>query len=102
MHEPINFDSRPDAPEIPQIHLFTLDGREYFIPERIRPAVGLKYLYTLKTQGEQHAVAELLFAVLGNDAMAALSDSDAVTETDLKVIMEIVKERAVGALDEGN
>lgn len=101
-HEPINFDSRPPVTEVDRVHLFTLDGKDYFIPERIRPAVGLRYLYELKVKDEQYAIAGLLFAVLGEDAMDALSSSESVTPQDLKVIMEIVRDRAMGAMEQGN
>lgn len=101
-HEPIDFDSRPKPAEVEKVHLFTLDGKDYFIPERIRPAVGLRYLYDLKTEGEQFAIAGMLFAVLGQETMNALSSSESVTQDDLKVIMEIVRDRAMGAMEGGN
>lgn len=101
-HDPINFDARPKVQEPEKIHLFTLDGKDYFIPATIRPGIALRYLYVLKMNGEQPAVAELLYAVLGDDAMRILGESDQVTQDDINVIMEIVKERALGALEAGN
>jgi hypothetical protein len=102
MHEPINFDARPARPEAEKIHLFTLDGRDYFIPSVIRPSIGLSYLFVLKTQGEQAAIAEMLYAVLGRDAMEALAGADAMEAEDLKVITEIIRDRAMGAVERGN
>jgi hypothetical protein len=102
MHEPIDFDARPARPEVEKVHLFTLDETDYFIPAEIRPSVGLKYLFVLKTQGEQAAIADLLYSVLGGPAMEALANSDAMEAEDLKVITEIIRDRAMGAMERGN
>jgi hypothetical protein len=99
--EPINFDNRPARTEPEKVHLFTLNETDYFIPSEIGPGVGLRYLYNLKLHGEQYATADLLFAVLGEKTMEALSNSDQITPDDMKVILGVVRDRAVGAL-EGN
>jgi hypothetical protein len=98
----INFDERPPAPEVERVPLFVLDGKEYTIPAKIGPAVGLRYLYDLKLLGEQAAIAGLLFTVLGQDAMEALSNSSQVTMADVNIIMEIVRDQTLGGMETGN
>jgi hypothetical protein len=100
-NEPINFDARPEPEPVGRTLLFTLDGKDYTVPEKLRPSVGIKYLYALKIRGEAVATAELLFDVLGADAMKALSENEKMNAEDMDMVTGIVRDLAMGAF-QGN
>lgn len=98
----VNFDGRPPLPAPEMVHLFTLDDVDYMVPARPRPHVGLRYLWETRTHGETYATAGLMNAMLGPEGFEALSTYENMTEEDLKRIMAIVRDLAMGSVERPN
>ena len=82
-----------------RLHIFTLNGVEYTIPEELSPRVFLKYMWD-KRSGSEFADMDLLVAVLGEDAYKALMNYEDLTKEEWEQITEIIKEYAAGTLEE--
>ncbi len=82
-----------------RVPLFYIDDQVYTIAAKPRPNVALRYMYTLKTRGEQIATAQLLEDLLGHDAYLALMDHDDLEQEQLTAIMQIAQKLTMGALE---
>jgi hypothetical protein len=72
------------------VTIFHLDGKDYKIPAKPGPAIMIKYMRDARKIGEAQAGFNVLNAMLGDEALEALAESDDVTEADLNRIYEIV------------
>ncbi|MGA2412705.1 MAG: hypothetical protein ABSG46_20270 [Candidatus Binataceae bacterium] len=67
--------------------LFYIDDKEYTVPAKPAPNVGLRYLYLLHTKGEAEANYFLLNSLLGNEGYRALMTYDKLTQKDFDDVM---------------
>ncbi len=81
---------------VEQVHLFSIDGVDYFIPKKTRVNLGLKYLYQVKTEGESRAGANLLMDLLGDENYVALMNYEDLEEKDLMDIMDVAAKVVLG------
>lgn len=87
----------PNAEPPPgKVKLFSIDGKDYFIPKEPGPNVSVRYLRDVRKHGQDYAVAGLMEAMLGEDGVDALAEYEELTEEDLDHIMEAVKRHALG------
>lgn len=86
---PVVISKRDRAPE-EMTTVFHLDGKDYQIPVKPGPAIVIKYLRDARKIGEQQAGFNVLNAMLGDEALEALSESPDVTDEDITRIYEIV------------
>ena len=75
---------------------FTLDGREYTIPARHKPAIGLRYLFETKTLGAAQAEANMMESVLGEDGFRALAYHEDLTPEQNEAIQALVQFYVMG------
>lgn len=99
--EPVRLTSKSDAPA-DRIVLFYVDDEEYSIPKKIGRNHGLRYLRTMRLQGEALAAQELLEALIGEDGYKALMECDDLEDEQLDKIMTRLRDMALGEVeDEG-
>ena len=79
-----------DDEEIEVIHIFSIDGEDYYAPTRIPFRVAMRSLDIAANQGEIAATAYQLRTVLGESAYQALMEFDDIEEDDFKRIAEAV------------
>lgn len=93
----------PEEPAAPagKVYLFSLNGVDHFLPERVGPNVSFRYLRDLRKSGPEIAVANLFVALLGEDALDALADADDLTEEDVETVMKAVQRHALGPTEGG-
>jgi hypothetical protein len=80
------------------VHLFTLDGRKFYVPEKPSPMVTLRFLRTMRTEGQAAAVEELLLKTLGQEAVDALAASPDVEDEDMAAIFGAITKIVFGNL----
>src|SRR3954447_7786570 len=70
------------TPDLKLIHLFTLDGKRYFIPEKPPPFVTMTFMREARDPkiGQDQAIENFLYRLLGNEAKEALESSPLVSE----------------------
>jgi hypothetical protein len=78
--------------------LFYIDETEYTIPKELRANVVARYLQDTLDHGQEHAIAAAMREVLGEEAMEALAESEAVTSEDMAQIMGIVERKLTGQM----
>jgi hypothetical protein len=88
-----------EGDQSPGIPLFSIDGQQYYMPERIGTNLLLKILRVVRQQGIEIAMAELLERVIGEDAYTALMEYDDLTEDQLKAVMDRVQHYTMGKLE---
>ncbi len=97
---PADTSGTPEAEEGAEtLVLFSLNGRDYTVPKRVGPNVALRYLRDIRRHGQEHAIAGLMEALLGAEAMDALADYDDLTEEDLESVMKAVQTHVLGPLE---
>lgn len=99
--EPIRFvTKRPeDRDPVERVVLFSLDDQEFSIPRKFPVNLGLKVIRTMRRQGSEIAMAELLEEVIGADAYEALVNYPDLEDDDIARLMKIVTDLALGSLD---
>jgi hypothetical protein len=95
---PIEIDSSA-VDEVELVTLFVIDDVPYQIPKRLRPAAAITYLRDVREKGPEVALADALAEVLGEDAMDALADCDAITDEQMGQIMGAVQRLLTGAME---
>lgn len=95
-----------DTAEQERVELFEIDTlnpetdqiepRKFFIPAKPRAHVGVRYLFLLKTEGENAAVAELLYLLLGKEGFEALSTYEDLTNEQMKQVIDAAKKVTFG------
>jgi hypothetical protein len=89
-----------------RIVVFTLerpDGTvdEFSIPKRHRPNVGLRFLWEMKTLGEQIATVNLLETAFGTEGFLALIGHDDLTVEQNERIQRMVLSYTMGDVEKG-
>lgn len=77
-----------DGEEVEEIHLFTIDDREYWVPARAPFQAAIKSMSIYAAQGEAAAVDYQLRTMLGEEAYEALVNCPDVTEDQFKRICD--------------
>lgn len=95
----IVLERRSSTEPVEMIDLFELDGEMYQIPAQPKINMVLKYLNMARTESEDKAIGWLLEQMVGEDAYHALMDFDDLTADQLKTIMMVVENTAMGALE---
>lgn len=94
--------SKPEgAEEVKRIPLFHIDDETWTVPVRLSPAVGLRYLRTVRERGVDAAAAELLTEAIGADAFDALAECDEMDQDAMDSIIGMVMGIALGSVDPG-
>lgn len=83
-----------------RVPVFSIDGTTYDMPARIKPHVGLKYLWLLKDRGSDYATAWLMEIVLGVEGFKVLANYEPLTPAQFDSIKNIVQDAALGMLEE--
>lgn len=96
--EPVRLTSK--AADADRIVLFYVDDQEYSIPKRVGRNHGLRYLRTMRKQGEALAAQELLEILIGEDGYEALMDCDDLEDAQLDQIMTRLRDMALGEVEE--
>lgn len=96
---PVRLASKSTAPA-DRIVLFYVDEEEYSIPKRVGRNHGLRYLRTMRRQGEAIAAQELLEILIGEDGYEALMECEDLTDEDLDKIMTRLRDMALGEVEE--
>lgn len=86
--------------QVEVLPLFSIDGTVYSVPTNPSPAMGLKYMKLLRTQGSMIADGWALEEMLGTEAYDALSEFKGLTVEDLEQLKEIVGKHMLGSLEE--
>ncbi len=97
--EPVRLTSKSDAPA-DRIVLFYVDDTSYSIPKKIGRGHGLRYLRTMRLQGEALAAQELLESLIGEDGYTALMECDDLEDEQLDKIMTRLRDMALGEVEE--
>lgn len=98
----------PTAPELPDIHLFTITGENgepderYYMPGWIGPNLAVKVLERIEMDGEEAATSYMLFTVLGEKTHTALKNAEGMTPEQFEQITEVVMDRVMAAMPTGN
>lgn len=90
---------RPEP--VKRVDLFSIDDETWTVPVKLPPAVGLRYLRTVRDRGADAAAAELLTEAVGADAFDALAECDEMNEDDMSAIIDIVMRISLGSVDPG-
>lgn len=77
--------------------LFETEAGEFQIRKRLKPNLGIKYLKIVREKGATEAVAEMLFLVLGDDAMNELAENDDIGDEEMDQIMATVEYKLLEA-----
>ncbi|MEU1088968.1 hypothetical protein ABZ401_19395 [Streptomyces sp. NPDC005892] len=96
--EPVRLTSKPA--DVDRIVLFYVDDTEYSIPQHVGRNHGLRYLRTMRRQGEALAAQELLEVLIGEDGYQALMDCDDLTDEQLDQIMNRLRDMALGEVED--
>lgn len=86
---------------VDRVPLFRIDGVEYTIPKKVKANVQLKYLRSLKEEGELAATYVMLEALLGREGYEALMNYENLTEEDFKTIVDIASHIVLGNTETG-
>lgn len=87
-------------PEEEKILLFSLDGRDYYIPREVGGGVAVGYMWDLRTHGAEYAQAGILEYLLGEEGFAALAaNRRRITDQNLQDIMMAVNRHVLGPLE---
>ena len=97
--EPVRLTSKSDTVG-DRIVLFYVDEEEYSIPKHVGRNHGLRYLRTMRLQGEALAAQELLEALIGEDGYKALMECDDLEDEQLDKIMTRLRDMALGEVEE--
>lgn len=94
-------------PGTEQVHIFTLDEVDYFIPKEPNSALLMAYMLDVRKGGNgkkaraaatRIATENLLLALLGEDTLRALGSSPDTTDEDIADVFAIAAHVAFGAM----
>lgn len=97
-YNPQGSEADPRTPE-GKVHLFDLAGKRYYMDEHVPPNVTFAYLRDVRSRGTDYAVANLIYATMGDEAMDALAESEDMSEADAKSIFAIIQKHAMGQIE---
>lgn len=78
------------------VTLFTLDGKDYKVPQKPSPAIMQRFLRDARKHGPAMATSVLLDTMLGEEALDALAESPEVTDEDMARIYTALTHIAFG------
>lgn len=78
------------------VTLFTLDGKNYKVPQKPSPALMQRFLRDARKHGPAMATSVLLDTMLGEEALDALAESPEVTDEDMARIYTALTHIAFG------
>src|ERR1035437_6224482 len=79
-----------------QVVLFSIDGVDFSVPNKVRANVMLRYLHEVRQVGEVSANAWLLEELLGDEAHQALMTFDDLTSEQLSQVQTIAAKIVLG------
>lgn len=81
-------------------HIFSIEGKKYFIPERPSPAIMLRFMREVRDPrvGRDAAVDNAMMALLGKPALDALCEYPQTTDEDVANVFIIVGHIMFGAV----
>lgn len=88
-----------ESKDVATIVLFRLDGKEFRVPAEPKPVVALRYLHGIRKHGPDVAAADLLAALLGEEAWEALVAYDDLTPDEFQAILGAVHGLVAGAVE---
>lgn len=94
----INTKDAPD--EVATEVLFTIDDVEYTVAKEVPAIIGMRALEIAADEGDAASMSWLMREVLGGKAYEALLACDAVTSSQLAQIMQVVRDKAMGDMEE--
>lgn len=97
---PIVIDTSAGEQDVETEVLFTIDGDEYTVPKVVPAIVGVRALEVAATEGEAASVRWLMLEVLGQEAYDALLACTGVTSKQLGQIMTVVRDKAMGDMED--
>lgn len=92
----IEMESVPADTKFEKVPVFSIDGETYFIDDKPRANLAVKFMWRMKTVGEEEASLELLPEVLGEDLMMVLMSYEGLTGKHLEAITEKVMTMVFG------
>lgn len=85
--------------DVEQVVLFSIDGKEYTIPNKPRLNVALKTLKIARESGEEAAMAFMMEKAIGEEAFEALTDYDDLDVDTFKAIISAAQKVVFGGLE---
>ena len=96
--EPLNLDALPqEAAVADEVHLFTLNDVDYYVPGAIPAGVTLQFLKMARREGEIQAGGWLMEQVLGEEAYDTLMMWKGLTDDILNQLVGAVNKLAQGS-----
>lgn len=92
--------STSDGPAPDLVDLFSIDGKMYQIPAKVRANQGLKFLWLAKTKDEQTAGIVMLEELVGSEGFQALMNYDQLKPEHLEQIITAVVTVLLGAVED--
>lgn len=80
-------------------HLFTIDGTQYTIPEKLGAEIGLQATRIADERGEVAAEMFIIDQTIGREAFDALSNVENLPASTLKGILTVCRERVFGVME---
>lgn len=95
--EPVQIGQR-EAEPVELRPLFVIDGREYLVPAKPDPRLGLRFIREARDPeiGSSEALARLTVDFLGEDNLRALEESPKTTREDIADVFTIVQRIVLG------
>jgi len=92
-------DRNPEPAEPETVVLFSLDGKDYYVPAKIGPNVAMAYMRDIRRRGLEYARAGILERMIGKEGLDALADFEGLTEENLEAVMKAVDRHVLGPLE---
>jgi hypothetical protein len=103
--EPVVLVSKPkaerDGDEVEMIHVFTVDGIEYYMPRQVEFHVAMQSMEIAATQGEAAAVRFQLLTLLGEDGYRALVEFQDLESEHFTAIAAIANKIIMSSQESG-
>lgn len=79
-----------------RVELFSIDGKVYTVPDKVRPSLSLRYLYLCRTQGVGIAENWLAEQMLGTEAFIDLINWDHLKSDQYNQVIAAARAIALG------
>lgn len=94
--EILRLSSKDEGEKIEYVTLFEIDDVPYEVPKNPSPTVGLRFLHTLKNEGQQAAAYYMLTTMLSEDGYKALMEYDKLTQEQYDFVLAAAVRIATG------
>jgi hypothetical protein len=85
-------------------HLFSLgEGAKrehFFMPDEVPPNIAFAFLRDRRREDMPYAIAGLIEKLIGPKALDALADAEDMSPEDMKTLMKIINDKAMGKMEE--